>query len=59
MTFIRARRWIAGRLVSLAYWIDPEEPAVMEFWMHRMTDFIISGKSSIKVSVIDEEEMPK
>ena len=54
---IRFRKWVAHRLARLARRIYPEEPEVMAFYMDRMTDFIISGKSNVRVSVVPDEEV--
>ena len=51
------RRWLASQLVVIARKIDPTSEKVMSFWMDRMTDFIIEGKSNIKITVIPESEM--
>ena len=53
----KLRRWLATRLVILAQRIDPQSEAVMNFWVGRMTDFIIEGKSTIKITVEPDEPM--
>lgn len=53
----RFRRNIANLLVRLATRIDPGNEHAMKFYMDRMMDFIISGKSTIKVSVVDDADM--
>lgn len=51
------RRHIANFLVSLARRIDPENEQVMKFWMDRMVEFVLTGKSTIKVSSVAEDDM--
>ena len=46
------RRWLANKLVSIARRIDPPNDAAMQFYMDRMMDFIITGRSDIKITVV-------
>ena len=55
--FVGIRKWLAGYLVRIAYEIDPENEEVREFWMRRMVDFVISGKSTIKIIEIPPEKV--
>ena len=55
----RLRIYLANRLVWLALLIDPRNEEAMQFYMNRFTDFIISGRSNIKISVIEERELGK
>ena len=50
------RRWIANKLARLARRIYPESEEVMAFHMDRMMDFVISGKSTVKIVSVDEGE---
>ena len=55
----KARRYIANRLMSLALWVDPGNPHAMRFYMDRMIDFVLSGRSNIKITVVPDEEVIK
>ena len=58
--FMKLRKWLAGYLVMLANKIDPENEEVMNFWVRRMTDLVISGKSTIKIIEIpSKRDCPK
>ena len=55
----RFRTWLANYLVAVARRIDPENEAVMSFWVQRFTDLAITGQSSIKISIVDPIESEK
>jgi hypothetical protein len=44
------RKWVANKLVRLAWKIDPMNEQVISFWAKGLADLAILGKSSIKVS---------
>jgi hypothetical protein len=50
------RTWIANKLVRLARKIDPPNKEAMQFFIDRMTDMIITGQSTIKVTAVDPYE---
>jgi hypothetical protein len=50
------RRWIANQLVRLARRIHPENEEAMRFWMDRMVEMAVTGKSIIKVSAVDPSQ---
>lgn len=54
---IRFRKWLANKLARTARRIYPESPEVMAFWADRMTDFVISGKSDIKITVVKQDDL--
>jgi len=53
----KVRKSFADWLVRMALKIDPGNEHAMTFYMDRMMDFIISGKSTIKVSVVDDSDL--
>ena len=54
---VKIRRWIAYRLVRLARFIYPQSEEVLQFWSERFLDFVIEGKSNMKITVIPDKEM--
>jgi len=54
---VRFRRWLANKLASWARRIYPMSEETMAFYMDRMTDFVITGKSNIKITVVKDEDI--
>lgn len=53
------RKWIANKLVRLARHIYPESEEVTNFYMERMMEYVISGKSDILISRVDTSREPQ
>lgn len=53
---MKLRERTANMLVRLARRIDPPNKAAMQFYMDRLTDFVLTGHSAIKVSVVEPED---
>jgi len=51
------KRWLANKLIHLARWIDPPNPKYMEFIMDRMTEAAITGRSFVKITALDKDEV--
>jgi hypothetical protein len=48
------RRWLANKLAVLARRIYPESEEVMAFHMDRMVEMVLTGKSTIKITHVDD-----
>lgn len=55
---MKIRERTANMLVGLARKIDPPNKAAMQFHMDRLMDFVLTGQSVIKVTVVDPYENP-
>ena len=47
---MNARKWLAGRLIAIARWLDPKGEAYLKVMLDIYMDAMINGTTVVKIS---------